>query len=146
MRTVIVSNVYPVSADKLWQVATDLDDLNEIAGRAISFRGLPNGRLTTGRSIDVTISLLGLLPRRAYHIEVLECDDIRRTLRSSERGAGVDAWLHTMVVSETAEGSVLIDRIEIEAGWLTLAASIWAKFVYRRRHGPRLRILHQKFA
>lgn len=132
-----------MSPDKLWNVVTDLDALNEIAGRAVSFNGLPSGRFETGQVLKVSVSLLGLLPRQKYCIKVIEVDDVNRTLLSSESGAGVALWRHTAIVSKDGWGSVLKDQVEIEAGWLTLAASIWATFLYRRRHSARLRILER---
>jgi hypothetical protein len=74
-------------------------------------------------------------------MEVLECDDARHILRSSEKGAGVKSWRHTLSITETPEGCRLTDQIEIDAGLLTPLFVIWAKYLYRARHKPRLRLL-----
>lgn len=141
MKTVIIRNTYDVPAEQLWKAATNYGDLDKVAGSAVSFQGLPDGEFSQGQSISVTISLLGLLPRQDYHIAILERDDINRILRSSERGAGVNIWNHTMAVSDHADGSLLTDTVEVEAGWLTIPAALWAKYLYRSRHKPRLRVL-----
>ena len=141
MKTVTLATSYSVSADDLWKIVTSYDALGKIAGRAISFRGLPEGEFEAGQSIEVSISLLGLLPRQEYHINILERDDEFRVIKSSEHGAGVKVWQHTLVVSESADGCTLVDIVNIQAGWLTLPAALWAKFIYRRRHVPRLRLL-----
>lgn len=143
MKTVVIANSYTVSADVLWKLSVNYSALGMIAGRTISFRGLPPGEFTQGQSVRVSIALLGLFPRQEYHIDILERDDQRRTIRSSERGGGVNAWRHTLVVREAPGGSLLIDTVEIEAGWLTIPAALWAKFIYRQRHWPRIRFLQR---
>ena len=107
----------------------------------VSFDGLPSGKTSTGHKFDVMVSLFGKLPKQPYFMEVVECDDQNMVLRSSEHGAGVKEWRHTLRVIKTETGSRLIDRIEIDAGLLTRAFALWAKFLYSARHKPRLRLL-----
>ena len=107
----------------------------------IAFEGLPEGRARTGQKFTVMVSLFGKFPPQPYSIEVLGCDDEARVLRSSERGAGVKSWHHTLSVEPTETGCCLTDRIDIDAGWLTPLFGLWAKYLYRKRHGPRLRLL-----
>ncbi len=142
MRTVRVEHDYPVPPAQLWQIATDYDALAEVMKGLISFEGLPAGRTHTGQSFTVMVSLFGRLPKQPYFMEVLECDDARMVLRSSERGAGVKTWNHTLTVSQTATGSRMSDHIDIEAGLMTLPFALWAKFLYKARHKPRLRLLN----
>lgn len=143
MRTVSVANRYSYSPDKLWDIATRYDALGEISGRAVSFRGLPTGELKEGQSVDASISLLGLLPRQQYHIRIIERDDKKMILRSSEHGAGVKFWRHTVLILKSCGGSLLVDTVEVEAGWLTIPAALWANFLYRKRHWPRLKLLRK---
>lgn len=143
MKTVIVENEYAVSSAKLWAVVTDYGSLAEVMKNIVSFEGLPTGRTKTGQKINVMVSLFGKLPSQPYFMEVLECDDALMILRSSEQGAGVKNWRHTLTVTETALGSRLTDRIEIDAGILTPVFSVWAKYLYSARHKPRLELLHR---
>ncbi|WP_298938503.1 SRPBCC family protein [uncultured Ruegeria sp.] len=141
MRIVTVQNDYPVSASRLWALATDYASLSEVMEGLVSFEGLPAGRTQTGQRLEVMVSLFGKLPSQPYRMEVLECDNQRMILRSSERGAGVKTWLHSLSVTEIESGSRLHDRIEIDAGMLTPVFALWARYLYRARHKPRLRLL-----
>ncbi|WP_299891677.1 SRPBCC family protein [uncultured Ruegeria sp.] len=140
MRIVTVQNDYPVSASRLWAMATDYAALSEVMEGLVSFEGLPAGRTQTGQRLEVMVSLFGKLPAQPYRMEVLECDNQRMILRSSERGAGVKTWLHSLSVTEIESGSRLHDRIEIDAGMLTPVFALWARYLYRARHKPRLRL------
>ena len=141
MKTVIVTNDYPVSVERLWAVATDYDALTKIMEGIAVFEGLPPGRAKTGQKLNVMVSLFGKLPRTPYYMEVLECNDDNMVLRSTERGAGVKSWRHTLTVKATPSGSRLTDRIEIEAGILSSVFALWAKYLYSARHKPRMKML-----
>ncbi len=118
MRIVTLQNDYPVSTSRLWALAIDYATLSEVMEGLVSFEGLPAGRTKTGQRLKVMVSLFGKLPAQPYRIEVLECDNQRMILRSSERGAGVKIWLHCLTVMEIETGIRLQDRIEIDAGML----------------------------
>ena len=143
MKTVYLTHDYPVAPERLWALATDYDALARVMEGVVTFEGLPEGRVREGQKIGVMVSLFGRLPKQPYRMEVLECDDDRMVLRSSEKGAGVRAWRHTMRVTPTAQGSRLTDRIEIEAGLLTGLFALWARYLYGARHKPRLRLLEE---
>ncbi len=141
MRIVSLSHDYSYPPDLVWQVATDFDCLAEVVAGKITFSGLPNGRVYTGQVAEVGVSLFGVMPEQPYRMEVLECDDTTMVLRSSELGAGVKRWDHTLRVEATEDGARLSDHIEIDAGSLSPVFAAWAKYLYRSRHVPRLRIL-----
>ncbi len=141
MKTVELSHSYSSPPQQVWAIATDYGALAEVMRGLIAFEGLPEGRTQTGQSFSVMVSLFGKLPAQPYHMEVLECDDAAMILRSSERGAGVKSWHHTLTVEPTEGGCVLRDNIVIDAGWLTGIFAIWARYLYRKRHAPRLRLL-----
>ena len=63
-------------------------------------------------------------------------------LQSSERGAGVKSWNHRMSVAASGDGAVLTDQIEIDAGVLTGLFVVWARYLYRARHAPRVAMLN----
>ena len=141
MKTVSLTHDYPYPARDLWTIAADLDALKSVMEGIITFEGLPKGRVFTGQKLEVMVSLFGKLPAQAYFMEVLECDDDAMILRSSEKGAGVKSWRHTLSVTGSDHQSQLHDVIEIDAGWMTFAFAAWARFLYRKRHEPRLRLL-----
>lgn len=141
MKTVLVKNDYPVSADRLWAIATDYGALAEIMKGIAVFEGLPQGRARTGQKLNVMVSLFGKLPSQPYYMEVVECNDDAMVLRSLEQGAGVKTWHHTLTVEATPSGSRLTDRIEIDAGFFTYLFALWARYLYSARHRPRLKML-----
>lgn len=137
-KTVTVTHDYPVPAQRLWALVTDYDALADIMKGIVTFEGLPAGRTKTGQKLDVRVSLFGKLPPQPYFMEVLECDEDNMVLRSLEKGAGVKSWHHTLSVTKTASGSRVTDRIEIDAGVLSPVFALWARYLYKARHKPRL--------
>jgi ligand-binding SRPBCC domain-containing protein len=141
LKTVYVENSYPYAAERVWALATDFASFTEVMDGIVTFEGLPEGRTTTGQKIAVKVSVFGKLPKQDYQMDVIECDDQAMLLRSSERGAGIRSWKHTLRVIPTDDGCTLTDTIEIDAGWKTAVFVLWARYVYNARHKPRLRIL-----
>lgn len=144
MRIVYLKHEYPFLARDVWEVATDYDCLAEVMKGMITFEGLPKGRIKAVQSASVMVSLFGRLPAQPYHMEVVAFDDKAMTLTSSEIGAGVKSWRHTLQDLPTETGCTLTDRIEIEAGMLTIPFALWAKVLYAKRHKPRLCILERR--
>jgi ligand-binding SRPBCC domain-containing protein len=141
MKTVTVVNDYEVAPNVLWDLVTDYDALAEVMAGIATFSGLPKGRTITGQKIDVMVSMFGKLPNQRYFMEVIECDDDGMVLRSSEHGAGVKSWRHTLHIISTANGCRMIDSIDIDAGIMTSIFALWARYMYTARHKPRLRML-----
>ena len=132
---------YPYPAERLWHVVTDFGFLEEVVAGVISFRGLPKGKVALGQKIEVGVSLFGVLPYQPYEMELLALDSQNYTFHSLEKGAGVRAWEHHLKVENTANGSRLVEKIVIDAGLLTPIFKLWATFLYKKRHIPRLDIL-----
>lgn len=144
MRTVHLEHHYSAQSARVWAMATDFEALKEVSRRIVTFDGVPKGRTKAGQAFDVRVSLFGFLPWQDYHMEVVELDEANMLIRSSERGAGVKSWSHTMQVSPCPDGgTTLSDTIEIDAGWLTPVFAAWARFLYRARHKPRLDMLER---
>ena len=135
---------YPVAADDLWEATMAYSALDRVMQGKVAFRGLPEGRPFQGQVIDLQVSLFGILPWQAYRIEMVEFSETQRLMRSSEGGAGVTAWRHTSRVVDTGSGSQIVDKIEIEAGWRTPFVALFAKWMYRARHKPRVALLREK--
>ncbi len=143
-KTVQLTHVYPYPAERVWAIAVDLDHLKEVTAGLLVFRDLPSGRIHKGQQLRVQVSLFGKLPYQPYEMTVVECDDANRTFRSNEVGAGVKSWQHSLaVVADEEYGCRIEEQIDIDAGWMTPVFVAWARFLYRRRHAPRLRILER---
>ncbi|MGB7316829.1 MAG: SRPBCC family protein [Planktotalea sp.] len=141
MKTVRLSHVYEHSPQAVWSVATDFDCLQEAVRGLLVFEGMPKGSLHQGQVIDVNVSMFGVLPAQPYHMELAEFDAAEMRFVSKERGMGVEHWHHRLSVVPHAQGAELIDEIEIEAGWRTPMIAAWARYMYKRRHKPRLAML-----
>lgn len=140
-RTLILQNSYPVEADRLFDLVTDLDTLDAVTKPWVQFDHLPSGQVREGQVIDVALSVFGLLPMRPYRMRVTEFDAEARRMTSVEDGLGVQRLTHSLRVEPAGEGAVLHDRIEIDAGWKTGFVLLWAWWTYRWRHHVRLRLL-----
>lgn len=140
-RTVTCRHRYPVGPDRLFALVSDLDTLDAVSKPWIEFYHLPSGPVHTGQVFDVALSLFGLLPARPYRLRVTLCDRQARRLRSEEEGMGLRRLSHEMEVIEEPGGSVLIDRVEILAGWTMPLTLLLARIMLRWRHHVRLRLL-----
>jgi hypothetical protein len=132
---------YPVDPDRLFAMATDLDVLDAVCRPWVQFDHLPSGPVHTGQHIDVALSIFGLVPAQPYSMQVVSCDRVARRMRSEEHGAGITWLVHELRVEPAGTGAILIDEVEIEAGWKTLAMALCAQILYRWRHRMRLRLL-----
>ncbi len=140
-RTIHLCNPYPYPAALVWHVATDLDHLKRAVKSKVRFRNLPSGSIYQGQSLNVDVSLFGVLPFQPYQMTVVSFDPDAFRFVSNEKGAGVKAWNHTLQVVDHGDHCEIHEHIEIDAGALTTAFCLWAKILYQGRHGPRLSIL-----
>ncbi len=132
---------YSVDADRLFALVSDLDTLDAVSRPWVQIHHLPSGHVHTGQTIDVALSVFGVFPLRPYRMHVVDCDPVRRCIRSEEDGMGVHRLTHDIEVVQDAGESVLIDRIDIDAGWLTPIVAIYARIIYNWRHHIRVRLL-----
>jgi hypothetical protein len=107
----------------------------------MSYDGLPPGNMSVGQEIQITLTLNRLFTMR-WWIDVIERDDVRRLLRTSERGGLVKSYLHTFVVEElSANSSRLVDEIEFNGGWMSIAIEPLVRHAYKVRDKPRRKLL-----
>ncbi|WP_371170671.1 SRPBCC family protein [Aliiroseovarius sp. 2305UL8-7] len=142
MRSITLHHQYPQPPKRVWQLVTDFEALEMVMQGLIAFKELPKGRIYEGQHLDVEVSLFGKLPWQPYSMTVVVCDDERMNFQSSEVGAGVKTWRHSLTVTDTETGgSCLTETIEIDAGLLTRPFLMWARYLYNARHQPRERLL-----
>jgi len=72
---------YPVDADTLFALASDLDALDAVSKPFVVFDHLPSGPIRAGQVIDVDVSIFGLLPSQPYRMHVVECNPLARRFR-----------------------------------------------------------------
>ncbi len=141
-KSVVVTHLYASPPALVWHVATDFACFAEAMKGVATFEGMPReGQLRAGDVFDVKVRLFGWLPPMDYHMRLAAFDPENYRFRSVEHGGSIRHWEHVLTVTPTAEGARLTDTIEIDAGFLTPLMRQWARFVYSRRHKPRLRML-----
>lgn len=136
-----LSHEYAAPAAKVWDVATDWDCLKQAMRGLVVYEGLPEYAIEEGQKIETRVSLFEIMPAFDYVMEILRHDPAQRVLQSHEYGGAVTRWDHTLTVSETEGGARIDDDILIDAGAMTFLYAAWARFIYRRRHKPRLQML-----
>ena len=132
---------YVSAPQDVWALATDFEALAEVCRPLIVFEGLPEGRCEPGLKETVQVRLFGIMPAQPYTMEIEAQNDAEMWFQSSELGAGVKSWRHTLRVKPNGTGATLTDHIEIDAGFLTPLFAMWARKLYRHRHPRRLRLL-----
>ncbi len=140
-QTVSLTHLYDHPAALVWQVVTDLDCLKQVTSSLLTYRSLPSGQIYEGQELLVDVSLFGKLPYQPYLMKVVSFEPERFYFQSSESGAGVKSWKHKLQVTAINGHSRIDERIEIDAGLKTPLFKAWARFMYQRRHQPRLDIL-----
>lgn len=142
MTTVEVTHHYDVPPRVLWEVVTDFGALAVVMRGLARFDGLPTGRCAAGQDFAVKVRLFGWLPPMDYRMAVEACDDEAMWLQSREQGSGARQWDHRIAVTDDGQGgAVLTDTIDLDAGWRTPVFALWARFLLKYRHRPRLRLL-----
>lgn len=132
------------SPDRLFAVATDWECLRESVRGLITYRNLPDDPLHQGQTVETAFSLFGIMPWQDWTMEVVAFDPSARHVASHEFGGPVRRWDHKMTAVATEEGARLVDEIEIDAGLMTPIYAAWGRFMYARRHEPRLKMLGLK--
>ena len=143
MTTVVLHHDYDAAPRDVWAVATDWDCFIRAMEGVAAFRGLPDEPLHEGQRIEAEVSLFGKLPWQPHVMQLERFDPEAMEFQSREASTGVKRWDHHLTVTAHKGGALLTDTIEIEAErfWMTPLFVLWARFVYRRRHAPRLAML-----
>ena len=141
-KPVILSHDYAASPRDVWHVATDFACFAQAMKGLATFEGMPStGSLAKDQVFDVKVRLFGWMPPMDYHMHLVECDAVAMTFLSREHGGSIKLWQHRLTITPTQTGARLRDEIHIQAGWATPLMRLWARYMYRRRHKPRLRML-----
>lgn len=142
-RIVRTEHMYEVDADRLWRSCVSYTCLAETMASLMIYEGLPQSEMCVGQDFEVIVKHHNpLLPTTPWRISILERDDTRHVLRTSESGGFVKSYLHTLTVDEMGEGvSRLVDHVEFDAGWRSRPMSLWIRHIYSSRDKPRRRLL-----
>ncbi len=99
---------------------------------------------TQDQDLLVRSRLFGLLPLGRQRIRVVEFHEGSREIVTEEHGSAIRRWSHKVQIRAVDQATCrYCDRIDLEAGVLTLPLWLFAAFFYRLRHS-RWRIFARK--
>jgi hypothetical protein len=133
-----VSTVLDCSAEKAWsevqKSSLHLRVIKPLA-RIVPLPGSPwPARWEQGRMVQCSLYIFGVVPIGVHTIFLERIDHDRREIQSREHGALIKRWDHHISIQTCGAGRAIYrDRIEIEAGRLTVAIWAWANWFYRHR-------------
>lgn len=78
--------------------------------------------------------LVGIVPLSRHRLRIATIDDGRHTMTTDEAGGIVRSWRHELTVSPLDDDQCeYVDRIDIDAGWLTPLVAGFAVVLFRHR-------------
>jgi hypothetical protein len=112
--------------------------LRHVAWPVLTFESIERGALDdpwqVGRTYDLKLRLLGIIPLGRHCIRLVKIDKATNTIESRESGLLARVWNHTIRFSRQYESTVSYsDEIEIGAGLLTPIVWAFAHLFYRYR-------------
>lgn len=136
MAAVERSTLLVASADAVWAAVKTPAAFRKVT-RGLLVMPVIRGRQDDWREGETVVGwvfLFGFLPFARHHLHIASIDDATRTLRSREFGGLIRVWNHDIEVTPIdAVRCRYRDRIEIEAGILTPAIVVYARWFYWMR-------------
>jgi len=136
MRTVTVSTTLEAPADVVWTAATTPHAFVHVAKGMIRFPAAErlDRSWRVGDEIRGWTLLLGVVPFSIHHLSIESIDDRSRTIVSDEGGGMIRSWRHELTTTPLGEHRCeYVDRIDIDAGPMTLLVAGFATVFYRYR-------------
>jgi hypothetical protein len=91
---------------------------------------------TQGLTVRWRSYLFGFIPWGDRTTTFEKIDQARKEIQTREQDAVIQRWDHLISISALPNGKTLhSDKIEIEAGVITVFVWLWAQWFYRHRHG-----------
>lgn len=133
-----ISQVYPVSAQTLWEDILDPNALAESMQGSLTYSGLPKKPVFEGQRIVVSLKRWGWFPMGRWTMDVVRRDDDRRILESCEFGGLVRKYQHRLEVEPLSDGEArYTDYLDLDAGIFTDLMFPTFVSMYEKRHQQR---------
>ena len=136
MQVVERSTLLAASVDAVWAAVKTPSAFRFVTRRLLVMPVIRSrcGEWREGETVVGWVFLFGFLPFSRHHLHIARIDDSTRTLSSREFGGLIAMWNHDIeVVPVDSMTCRYRDRIEIEAGFLTPAIAVYARWFYRMR-------------
>jgi ligand-binding SRPBCC domain-containing protein len=139
MKRVKIQSQLSVTPEKVWEWLNQTDTLFFITKGWVHFVDKTN--FTTqweqGQVIQTVIKPFVIGASAKYEIRITLVDDVAFTIKTEESGAGIKSWNHVMQVNSVSGSTAtcqLIDVVEVDAGVLTGAFTVYVWCYYKWRH------------
>lgn len=136
-----IDHDYAAPAERLWEIVSDLDSIQDASGNMLVYYGLPGGQMYKGQSLHARVSVFGVFPPFEWHVDVINLDSQKMFFHTREQGAGMVKLETAVIIQKAGSMARLREIVRVEAGWLTPMLQPIMRLYYRRRHKPRLRLL-----
>ncbi len=133
---VIVKTELNLPIVKAWGLLKQTDTLARVARGVMNYEGLVNfpDEWAVGVDGNLRPRLWGMAPTDHF-VGVAEFDPSQYLIRTEEHGGPITRWSHEMQLFEHYPNRcILVDTIDIEAGWRTFLVVLFAHYFYRHRH------------
>jgi len=130
------STLLAASADAVWAAVKTPSAFRFVTRRLLVMPVIRSrcGEWREGETMVGWVFLFGFLPFSRHHLHVARINESTRTLSSREFGGLITMWNHDIeVVPIDSATCRYTDRIEIDAGFLTWAIAMYARWFYRMR-------------
>ena len=138
------TSILDLTAEQAWCALKRRDTFLFITRGAMSYRGSeswPEILMSPGVEIRTVVYPFGFLPGSAHTFKIVSVDEVAREITTKEHGGLIRTWNHTMKIEPVSDRCCRYsDRVEIDAGALTVVVWSIAQVFYRYRQ-RRWRIL-----
>jgi hypothetical protein len=136
VRTVHVETILPTDAERVWSAMLSPVTFLYVCKGLLGFPAL-SGRseaLRAGERGTGWLFAFHLIPAYRHTIEIVEVDQVSKTLRTHEHGGILKEWNHTLHVEPIDErSSRYSDTVDVDAGVATALVATLATGIYRYR-------------
>ncbi len=136
MHTVTVNTELPADAALVWRGVCTPAAFEHVAAPLIRYpaAGAIDRPWRRDDVVEGWTFLFGIVPFSKHHLRIADLDDDARRLTSAEHGGVIRTWNHVIEVEPVAPDRCrYTDRIDIDAGPLTLLVATYAHLFYRHR-------------
>ncbi|MEL7256925.1 MAG: hypothetical protein AAFN80_03660 [Pseudomonadota bacterium] len=135
--SLLVKAHYHDDPDALFAKASSFADVMHVTRRIAKYKHLPPVRMERGKTYTTDIRVFGVFRYANYKIRIDHMNPLDRVLITHEGNRDVRSWKHRVDVKSSRTGAVWTDYLEIDAGFLTPLACLFARFMYVHRHKQR---------
>ena len=132
---IIIRSILEASADVIWERLGQVETLRTIAKPYAFFKPLSDMTAwQAGEEYDLSFRLFGCIPMGRHHICVVKWDKSAWSILTQESDKLATTWNHEIVLKPIDEDKTEYkDTVELDAGFLTPVARLWALAFYRHR-------------